>query len=87
MWHVNQPIEAQMRQQMKTNFNLETYVITKINALSSLRCILKSCKEVNSIIESTSYCLSYNIQLESNIKKNGRPYFQTKGPSKDKIKY
>ena len=55
----------------------ETYV-TKINALSSARCMLKSCKEVNSIIESTSYCLSYNIQHESNIKKNGRRYFQTK---------
>ena len=63
---------------MKTNFNLKTYVITKINALSSARCMLKSRKEVNSIIESTSYCLSYNIQLESNIKKDGRRYFQTK---------
>ena len=60
---------------MKTNFNLKTYVITKINALSSARCMLKSRKEVNSIIESTSYCLSYNIQLESNIKKDGRRYF------------
>ena len=78
MWHVNQPLEAQMRQQMKTNFNLKTYVITKINALSSARCMLKSCKEVNSIIKSTSYCLSYIIQLESNIKKDGRRYFQTK---------
>ena len=67
MWHVNQPIEAQMRQQMKNNFNLENYVITKINALSSVRCMLKSCKEVNSITESTSDCRSYNIQLESNI--------------------
>ena len=46
--------------------------------LQHARCMLKSCKEVNSIIESKSYGLSYNIQLESNIKKDGRRYFQTK---------